>query len=128
MTLARFRSPLRMENIDGRTVKLIHPLRYQTDVGYLGVITVPPGFVTDYASVPRGMWNLFPPNGKYTPAAVVHDYLYRCTDVDRYLCDQVFLEAMHVLGVGWWTRTLMYRAVRIFGGRARVRDAGVTTA
>lgn len=119
MTLARFLTPLRMEDINGRTVRLIAPLRYQTDVAYLGVIHVPEGFITDFASVPRGLWNLFPPQGEYSRAAVVHDFLYRCTDVERRFCDAVFLEAMRLLGVGWFTRRLMYRAVRLFGGRAR---------
>lgn len=119
MIRARFLTPLRMEDINGHTVRLFEPLKYQTDVGYLGVITVPAGFVTDFASVPRGLWNLFPPQGQYSRAAVVHDFLYRCTDVDRELCDQVFLEAMQLLGVSWLTRRLMFRAVRIWGGIAR---------
>lgn len=114
---AKFLTPLQLENIDGRTMMLLTPLKYQTDVRYLGVIVVPRDFVTDFASVPRGLWNLFPPNGPYTPAAVVHDYLYRWTEHDRKLCDEVFLEAMEVLKVGWWTRQLMYRAVRLFGRR-----------
>lgn len=82
-------------------------------------ITVPAGFQTDFASVPRFFWRLFPPTGNYCPAAVIHDWLYRMTDVDRKLCDDVFLEGMAVLGVNWITRYTIYRAVRIFGGVAR---------
>lgn len=123
--LRGFHSPLRTENINGRTVKLFQPLKYYTEVEDLGMITVPKGFVTDYASVPRGFWNIFPPNGEYAPAAVVHDYLYRRTLIDRKVCDRVFMEAMELLGVGWLTRHLIYRAVRLFGGAARHRD--VTT-
>jgi len=41
-------------------------------------ITIPKGFVTDYASVPRYLWWLYPPVGGYDDAAVVHDYLYEC--------------------------------------------------
>lgn len=82
-------------------------------------VRIEKGFETDFASIPRGLWNLLPPTGYYGKAAVLHDYLYRCTDVPRDICDRVFLEAMEVLQVKWITRRLMYRAVRIFGGRAR---------
>lgn len=118
-----FLSPLRTENINGRTVKLIAPLRYATEVDpALDVIIAKTGFVTDYASVPRGLWNLFPPNGEYVPAAVIHDWLYRRTIIDRKICDRVFLEAMSCLGVSWFTRRTIYLAVRLFGGGARTRE------
>jgi hypothetical protein len=39
-------------------------------------VVVPKGFETDFASVPRVFWTIIPPDGKYTKAAVVHDYLY----------------------------------------------------
>lgn len=111
-----------MENIDGLHVKLFEPLEYLTAVEGIGLIRVPVGFVTDYASVPRGLWNLFPPNGRYAPAAVVHDFLYRRTLLDRGVCDRILLEGMDVLGVSWMTRHLIYRAVRMFGGAARHRE------
>lgn len=119
---AHFQTPLRMENIDGLHVKLLEPLIYWTEVERIGKIIVPVGFETDYASVPRGLWNLFPPNGKYAPGAVVHDYLYRRTLLDRKVCDQILMEAMQVLGVSWLTRHLIYRAVRLFGGAARKQE------
>ena len=37
------------------------------------VIVVPVGFVTDFASVPRAFWSLYPPTGPWAPAAIVHD-------------------------------------------------------
>lgn len=39
-------------------------------------VTVPIHFKTDFASTPRFLWAFFPPYGKYTEAAVLHDYLY----------------------------------------------------
>ena len=122
MPRARFITPLRVENIDGLHVKVYEPLVYVTDLHGLWMVTVPVGFVTDYASVPRGLWNLFPPNGLYAPAAVLHDFLYRRTEYERSICDDVLMEAMEVLGVGWFTRHCIYRAVRIFGGAARHRE------
>lgn len=82
-------------------------------------IDVPMGFETDFASVPRGLWNIFPPDGPWTQAAVVHDWLYNTRGMHvrtRKACDVIFLEAMTALKVPLWKRQLMYRAVRIFGG------------
>lgn len=84
-------------------------------------VTVPKGFLTDFASVPRAFWIIFPPDGEYTQAAVLHDYLYYMKGCikrkvyTRLECDKIFLEAMGVLGVPWVTRHSMYRAVRLFG-------------
>jgi len=40
-------------------------------------VTVPAGFVTDLASVPRLLWAIVPRDGLYNGAAVVHDFLYQ---------------------------------------------------
>ena len=114
-----FLTPLIIEYLDGKTYRLCQGFCYQTCIGELGQIKVPEGFKTDFASVPRGLWNIFPPTGEYGKAAVIHDFLYRCTNVDRKICDQVLLEGMEVLGVGWLSRKLVYRAVRLFGSVAR---------
>lgn len=85
------------------------------------VITVPKGFITDGASVPRALWALFPSWGTYSRAAVVHDML--CHDLNRGTphalaptrkdADTIFLEAMKVCGTNWFTRTVLYVGVRI---------------
>lgn len=79
------------------------------------VINVPSGTVTDLASTPRMLWMLFPPHGEYAKAAIVHDYLYANAIGTRAWADEVFLEAMRVLGVPIWRRVAMYWAVRWFG-------------
>lgn len=84
-------------------------------------IVVPEGFVTDFASVPRALWGVFPPIGLYTKAAVIHDYLYQYGHEfgrDRAFCDGIFLEAMKALGVSSAVRNSMYWGVRMFGGSA----------
>ena len=78
-------------------------------------IKVPKGFVTDFASVPRIFWWLFPPWGKYGKAAVVHDYLYYMKIFSRVVSDAIFLEAMKVLKVPLWKRLIIYLAVRLGG-------------
>ena len=98
---------------------VVEPFVYA--VGELGgndSITVPAGFITDFASVPRLFWRLFPPWGKYGKAAVLHDYLYHKQRRSRREADAIFLEAMGVLGVPWLSREMMYAAVRAFGWAA----------
>lgn len=120
-----FMEPLIVEALpDGKTWKLTRDLRYER--GFLGsgdIITVPSGTITDFASVPRIFWTICPPFGKYTAAAVVHDFLYSKRGeysrsepaLTRKESDAVFLEAMTVLGVPLWKRFIMWRAVRRFG-------------
>lgn len=81
----------------------------------VGYITVPIGFKTDLASIPRVFRAAIPTNGKHRLAAVIHDYLYSSKKESRGICDKVFLEAMVISGVPWWKRKLMYRAVRLGG-------------
>lgn len=106
-----------------RTWRVNEPLIYQSKVlEALNPINVPAGFETDFASVPRPLWNLFPPDGSYTAAAVVHDWLYRNTRLPRSICDSVFIEAMKACKTGFFTRHIMWGAVRMFGCLARKRD------
>ena len=84
---------------------------------------MPTDFVTDLASIPKLFWNLLPPFGKYTEAAVLHDYLYRTHLVERVDADDILLEAMTLCRVPQWQRLLIYCAVRLFGGIAW-RDDG----
>ena len=101
---------------DSTKWKLVQPFRYWIQELHKGpVITVPAGFVTDFASIPQMFWSVLPPWGKYGKAAVVHDYLYQTALCPRDECDEVFLEAMEVLGVPYITRKTMYYAVRMFG-------------
>jgi hypothetical protein len=94
-----------------------------------GVRVVPAdGFITDFASIPRFMWRIFPPVGdgsraRYGVAAVLHDWLYNShlTTIDgipisKQFSDDVFLAAMVELGVEKWKRNTMYKTVQWFGG------------
>lgn len=86
-------------------------------------IKVPSGFETDFASIPRLLWRVLPKNSTYDGAAVLHDYGY-AGHLSRCESDDLFYEAMIVLGVPPWKARLMFYAVRVFGGFAyRGRDA-----
>ena len=95
---------------------------YYTNSGDL--IEVPVGFITDFASVPKILWNIFPPTGKYTKAAVIHDYLTTLKGrlpngkiYSKKEVDAIFLEAMTVLKVSRVTRYMVWKAVSLFGDK-----------
>jgi len=101
---------------DGRRWILLRQFSYHVGSEYSkDVISVPRGFATDFASVPRIFWPLICPYGKQGKAAVIHDYLYQSGERPRKEADDIFREAMGVLGVSSWKKFLMYWAVRIFG-------------
>jgi hypothetical protein len=82
-------------------------------------ILVPPGFVTDFASIPRTplLWWLL--GDRARGPALVHDFLYQTHLCDtRVQADAVFGEAMQAEGVSVWARKLMLAGVRLFGRRA----------
>ena len=88
-----------------------------------GTITVPTGFITDGASIPKCFWNILSPFDEYFGAALVHDFLYsRRSDhhfqTERWLADEIFKEAMWNIGVPWYKRESIFRAVRLFGWTA----------
>lgn len=96
--------------------QLDHDFRYQSDV--VGkTITVPAGFVTDFASVPRLplIYALFGDTSH--EAAVVHDWLYKSKIVERPVADAVLKEACSVAGIPAWRRWGMYLGVRVGGGK-----------
>ena len=106
----------------GRKVRLVESFSYYvgktdylTDHGI--VITVPVGFVSDGASIPRFAWPIIgsPLTGKYRAAAIIHDYCYFMQMFSREISDKIFLEAMKVLKVSKWKRYIIYWAVRLFG-------------
>lgn len=78
--------------------------------------TVPAGFKTDFASVPRWLWWFIAPMGKHSAGALVHDYLYSKRLYARRICDAIFLELMKKKRVGWFKRFIMWASVRMFGG------------
>ena len=106
---------LKTTPIDDKYWEVMEDYYYKTS---RGVIRVPKGFRTDYASVPRIFRNIINSYGKHGRAAVVHDWLYsnQCKiDITREEADKRFSEIMKECGVGSIKRNLMYRMVRIFG-------------
>lgn len=93
---------------------------YLGDLGSQRWVAVPPGFLSDGASVPRAFWSLIPPWGAYGQAAVLHDYLCEHLEIivsgqpqaiTRAECDAILNEAMGVLNVETALRRTIYDAV-----------------
>lgn len=81
--------------------------------------SIPKGFQTDFASVPKSLHWFVEPYGKHSKAAVLHDYLYTTLggkyNLTRKECDQTFYHALVKCGVLRWKAYVMYKAVRIAG-------------
>lgn len=93
---------------------LLEDLEYH--IGQSGVtLTVPAGFVTDYASIPRGFWGIASPHDRYSEAAVVHDYLYWTQSCTRQQADNIFLIAMKEAGVSALRGWFIHMSVRSAG-------------
>lgn len=113
-----FPHPLRLEDSglrgDVRLWRLLGHYAYRSS---LGTVTVPAGFVTDLASIPRSLWSFFSFAGPWMGPAVIHDFLYTGANVrfTRKQADQIFKEAMYNLGLDWIRRETIYRAVRLGG-------------
>lgn len=115
--------PLWIEKQEDRKWKLIRDLAFYS-VKYQGWFVVPSGFITDFATIPRILWRLYPPVGNYDAAAVLHDagYAKRCLTIEgvrqhttKEVSDNLFLEALLSLKVNRLTAEFMYRAVKTFG-------------
>lgn len=88
---------------------------WMNDENGSSVISIPAGFVTDFASVPRIFWNIFPPWGRYGNGSILHDWLYTKQEFTRARSDRIFLDAMAALGVNWISRWTIYLALRSGG-------------
>lgn len=80
----------------------------------LAGVTVPAGFESDGASVPRWAWPLFPPVGRYFAAAVVHDYLL-WGNAEWTRANAAFRRALVELDISGWRLFLLVASVRIYG-------------
>lgn len=127
MEAPRFLTPLDTRHLSAIRKELIAPLEYLCSNGT--VYTIPSGFYSDGASVPRPLWALYPPFGEvYEPATWLHDYCYAFAEriygtgpnhtLARVEADGLLYEAMHeALGYRRSGSEVMYYAVRAGGWR-----------
>jgi hypothetical protein len=103
--------------VDGRNWIVREPMTYTVGISKDSV-TVPIGFVTDFASIPQVLQSIIRQNGLYLLPAVVHDYLYWKQTCTRDQADQILLLAMIENKVDDFHRIAIYSAVRAAGSFA----------
>jgi hypothetical protein len=103
-----------VEQVSDKDWKLLAPIGY---TGKTKRFDVPIDSPTDFASVPRMFVWLLPRYGRYTKAAILHDYLWRIAvpagELSLRDADGIFRRAMRELGVPFLRRWIMWAAVRI---------------
>lgn len=101
-----------VEEISEQKWKLLKQMDYQ---GAKESFQVPAGQTTDFASVPRIFIWFLPRYGRYTKAAILHDYLWQVKvpeGMSRLDADGLFRQAMRELNVPFLRRWIMWAAVR----------------
>lgn len=81
-------------------------------------VRVPIGFVTDFASIPRAFWSILRPDGLYSYAAIIHDYLYWEQFLSRSESDAILKLCMEDFRIDAATIATVYSGVRVGGGFA----------
>ena len=104
-----------LRQVDEKNWETVETLTYQ---GTIDRFVVPKGMRTDFASVPRAFVWFLPRYGRYTRAAILHDYLWRHRvgdseqPVSRRDADGLFRRVMRELEVPFLRRWIMWGAVR----------------
>lgn len=90
-----------------------HDIKY----GWMNfTITIPKGFIFDWASIPRIFYIIGTPMSTDTIVpALIHDYLYRIQATSRSFADMFFFQIMKETDVSFIKRVLYYVWVRIWG-------------
>ena len=92
--------------------------RFAFTVYYFGgmsmTLQVPVGYKTDFASIPRFLWWLWPPSSpKHLHASVCHDYLLTDTRVPRFISDIIFRKILKAKGNSVLKRRIFYIGVTL---------------
>lgn len=137
--MSSFTQPLVVTAVQGKTTgwrRILPPsmqrprwkiwIGFQYAVGDLDnpteVITVHGSFIFDGASVPLPFRFLVPmAHPDYIQAAALHDWMLESGKYTRRYCDQVFNEALGVLGMPGLWRGAMFGAVRLGSLRGHLR-------
>lgn len=111
-----------IEHVPDRNLwHVTQPLVYSGEVN----ITVPDGFETDLASVPRLGWFLIPHADKHIiEGSIIHDYMYHglSSVTKRSQADRILRSACKEMGAPGWYSWAVWAGVRLFGSRAWARS------
>lgn len=118
---------LRVDTEDGTLWTLVLAVTY---VGRHGRYEVPPGYNTDFATVPRWLWAFTPPSGPWNRAAVLHDWLItdglgqKAVQITSPQVDAEFRHALKACKVSLARRWAMWAGVRWAAALSPIRRAG----
>ena len=102
-------------DVDDKAIWMLHePFTWEN--GIIKVV-VPTGFQCDFASIPQVVMSILGDIGQ--EAGVVHDYLYRegsLPEVTRGEADYIFYKICGEMGISYWKRIAMWKAVRVGAG------------
>lgn len=107
---------------EGIRWRLVQSFTYQ---GKVDLFTVPKDLDTDFASVPRLFVWLLPRYGRWTQAAILHDYLWQSGVVSKFDADGIFNRALRELDVPFLRRWIMWGAVRWAAGPSTWFEKGI---
>jgi hypothetical protein len=114
--MSSFTAPLEVLDLNDGFFEVMRDFRYYVgEENSVEYIDIPRGFITDFFSVPQVFQCIVPKTGKGNQASVLHDYLYTNHLYTQKRSDDIFLEAMTVLGMNVVQRYIIYYAVRLFG-------------
>lgn len=94
-----------------------------SQVGTYKPVRVPVGFVTDFASIPRLFWSVLRPDGNYSYAAVIHDYLYWEQYLSREASDAILKLCMEDFKIDSTVVSAVHAGVRVGGSFAWSENA-----
>lgn len=109
---AYFYNRIRSEDVNGHGWLLLEDLVYYSVI--LGrCIVIKKNFTCDSYSAPRLL--AFMVYNLDRRPAFLHDWLCAGNEkgIDRKMADRIIVEAMKSVGIGWLTRRLIYRGVRV---------------
>ena len=121
---AKLLSSLDVRKLDKKRWLFLAPMVVLVVVdGVSYLIRVPPGFQTDFASVPRIPLAFFLFGGIGDYAATCHDWLYTTREYPREICDAIFREILVCVDETSGVRAhAMHMGVRVGGGKAYAAD------
>ena len=111
----KFATDLRVQRRDDGKWVTVAPTTYYNLPEGVGLITIPEGFVTDFASVPRLPFMFWFLGDRADYAALLHDYLYATAKFSRAKCDALFRHVAEWEGVGFLSRWSMWAGIRLGG-------------
>lgn len=104
-----------LEGHEGHWFCLLEDLSYEDEDG--SIYTAPAGTLTDFASIPRAVWWLWPRQGKHSAASVIHDRECSLKRLPSPKVHGIYRRALKACQCSTVTQWVHWTMVRLFGPR-----------